>query len=414
MLTNEVIDVNIISNNETGEIEIIENKQEKEKEKEKDEYITSYHYYKDNKVIKKLKLPELKKTLKFYKNSMTIPNNSYQEIRKAKTAIKKIHDFTLGGDKKTIQNRLIKYFEQERLVIEIQKSVRRFFVKKLLLLIGPGFMNKQLCVNQSDFSTLEPLTELPIYDFFSYKDTNGKIYGFQLESIKMLIKKRRHKSIENPFNRENMNKYIETINSLTRINLIVQNKNVIKKRELVNQRVKPPSRTQNNENQLPYSTRMQDILYSEHNYDCEAMLQFIRTTRGKTIQERIRLLFVEIDQLGNYSNYEWFSSLDRRSFIRYFRILRDIWGYRAQMPSVIKFKICPLWDPFLILTDVHSLNELTIEQLQGICLSVMEDMVYTGVSNEFKTLGSIHILSVLTIVNHGARQALPWLYESLI
>ena len=44
----------------------------------------------------------------------------------------------------------------------------------------------------------------------------------------------------------------------------------------------------------------------------------------------------------------------------------------------------------------------------------MEDMVYTGVDIEFKTLGAIHALSVLTLVSHEARIALPWLYESLI
>ena len=83
------------------------------------------------------------------------------------------------------------------------------------------------------------------------------------------------------------------------------------------------------------------MILTEYNYNCETMLHFIRTTRSKTISERVRLLFIEIDTLGNYSNHEWFSNLDRRSFIRYFRILRDIWIYRAQIPSIIKFKICP-------------------------------------------------------------------------
>ena len=41
-------------------------------------------------------------------------------------------------------------------------------------------------------------------------------------------------------------------------------------------------------------------------------------------------------------------------------------------------------------------------------------MVYTGVDVEYKTLGALHVLSVLTIVNYSAREAMPWLYESLI
>ena len=156
------------------------------------------------------------------------------------------------------------------------------------------------------------------------------------------------------------------------------------------------------------------MCFSEYNYDCDAMINFIRITRSKTIQERARQLFTEIDNLGNYSNLVWFTVLDRRGYLRYFRILRDVWTYRARIPTDIKFKICPLWDPFFILTEVSNINDLTLEQLQCLCLSVMEDMVYTGVDTEFKTLGSLHVLSVLTIVNNGARQALPWLYDSLI
>ena len=411
MLANEVVDVNIISNNETGQIEIIENNKKVEK---KQEFITPSDYVNNPEIINKIKLPDLKNTLKFYKNSMIIPNNSTLEIKRAKAAIKSIHDFALVGNKKVIQERLINYFKQEILAIKIQKIARHYFVKKLLHLIGPGFKNTKLCVNQVDFSTLEPLNELPIFDFFSYKDNGDKIYGFQLSSLQMLIKKRKYKPIQNPFNRENISYLLNDINQISRINKIIQTPYVCKKREIVKQNVKPQRRIRNNNSRNNHSNRIQEMLLIEHNYDCETMLNFIRTTRNKTIQERTRLLFNEIDSFGNYSNFEWFSNLDRRGYIRYFRILRDIWIYRAQIPTTIKFKICPLWDPFLILTDIHSLNELSIEQLQKLCLSVMEDMVYTGVDIEFKTLGALHVLSVLTVVSHGARVALPWLYESLI
>lgn len=411
MLANEVVDVNIISNNETGQIEIIENKINVEK---KDVFITPNEYHNNPTIINKIKLPDLKKTLKFYKNSMIIPNNSTLEIKNAKAAIRTIHDFALVGNKKTLQERLINYFNQELLAVKIQKITRQYFVKKLFILVGPGFKNIELCVNQTDFSTLEPLKELSIYNFYSYKDNNDKIYGFELSSLETLIKKRRHKSLQNPFTREDINYLLENIHKLVRINKIIQTKYIPKPRVIVKQNVKPIPRIRNNNSRNNNTTRIREMLFIEHNYDCETMFNFIRTTRNKTIQERTQLLFVEIDSLGNYSNYEWFSNLDRRGYIRYFRILRDIWIYRAQIPTAIKFKICPLWDPFLILTDIHSLNELSIEQLQKLCLSVMEDMVYTGVHPEFKTLGALHVLSVLTIVSHGARIALPWLYESLM
>ena len=79
MLANEVVDVNIISNNETGQIEIIENNKKVEK---KQEFITPSDYVNNPEIINKIKLPDLKNTLKFYKNSMIIPNNSTLEISK--------------------------------------------------------------------------------------------------------------------------------------------------------------------------------------------------------------------------------------------------------------------------------------------------------------------------------------------
>ena len=413
MLSNEIVDVNIISNNETGKIEIIE---KPINEKKEDEYVTPKDYLMNSDIINTLKLPDLKKTLKFYKNSMIIPNHTNTHIKKAKAAIKHMHDFALVGNKKIIQERLKYYFEQERLAIRIQKITRGFFVRKMISLIGPAINDHSLCINDSDFNTLEPLKEIDIFDFYSYKDSQGKIYGFQLSSLLTLIKKRKHKTLENPFNREKINYLITPVKRLNNLNKIIQTKYIPGERKLYKINVKPraPVKPTGIRNQQNGVTRMQEMLLTEYNYEYDTMLNFIRNTRSKTISERSILLFVEIDQLGNYSNNEWFTNLDRRGYLRYFRILRDIWIYRAQIPSTIKFKICPLWDPFLILSDVNGLNDLSIEQLQSLCLSVMEDMVYTGVDTEFKTLGAIHALSVLTLVSHEARIALPWLYESLI
>ena len=418
MLTNEVVNVDITSNNETGEIIIKESNVENVTDnKDKNvgnnyKYTMPEDYFKNPEIIKSMKLPELRKTLKFYKNSMVISNISTQHIKNTKTAIKKIHDFTLVGNKKTIQERLIQYFEQERIIVKIQKIVRGHFVKRMMYLLGPAVKNRSLCVNDSDFITLDPLSELPIYDFFSYIDKKNMIYGFQMSSLVTLIKMRGHKHTENPFNRENINHLKQSIKRAETLIKLVQTKHIPKKREIVQKIVKPPIIVRANST-MDRVTRLHSMLFTEYNYDCDAMINFIRITRSTSLQERSRQLFMEIDNLGNYSDHEWFTVLDRRGYLRYFRILRDIWTYRARIPSNIKFKICPLWDPFFILTDVNNINELTIEQLQSLCLSVMEDMVYTGVESEFKTLGSMHVLSVLTIVNIGARQALPWLYESL-
>jgi hypothetical protein len=52
-------------------------------------------------------------------------------------------------------------------------------------------------------------------------------------------------------------------------------------------------------------------------------------------------------------------------------------------------------------------------QIQGACLTVFENMVFQGIDEDHRRIGTFHALSGLTIVSEGARQAMPWLYDSV-
>jgi hypothetical protein len=41
-------------------------------------------------------------------------------------------------------------------------------------------------------------------------------------------------------------------------------------------------------------------------------------------------------------------------------------------------------------------------------------MIFMGVDDEHRKLGAFHALSALTVVSMGARDTMPWLYESLM
>ena len=401
MLSNEIVEIDMTINNETGKPEI--------KEILTNDIITLKEYLKNPTCLDSLKLPILKKNLKHYKQSFIIPCNfSTSEKRSAKLAIKNMHDFALVGNKKIILARLKNYFQQERLAIQIQKMIRKFFVKISLSLVGPAIKNKNICTNDTDFYTFEPLKNIPYDNFFSYKDKQNFIYGFELSSLIEYIKTktRSHKILTNPYNRSSIDEIIPHIRKLNRVNNIIFKKIPMKK--AIEKKTTQPSRIISNS----YQTRSL-LLGLEYNYNHTEMLHFIRSMRAKSIDERTRALFIEIDQLGNYSNYQWFQNLDRRNYLRYFRILKDIWCYRAQIPINVKIKISPLWDPFIMLST-DDLIDLTTDQMKTRCLCVMEDMIYTGVDTEYKTLGALHVLSVLTIVSREARVNMPWLYESLM
>jgi hypothetical protein len=133
--------------------------------------------------------------------------------------------------------------------------------------------------------------------------------------------------------------------------------------------------------------------------------------QSRTIEDRIRELFMEMDQLGNYTNPDWFSSLTDRGLINFFRYLYDIWTYRGQLTRQTKTRISSLQDPFYGLTNLQTVE---LDELRKHCLHVMEHMVYTGVDIEFQRIGTLHVLSALTLVSLPARQAMYWLYEGLV
>lgn len=414
MLENEIVDINIISNNETGKIEIIETPHTLPLKS----FVEPEEYAKNPDCIQNLKLPEIRKMLKYYKSCMVIPQHNTLAIKNAKKAIRNIHDFALVGNKKVVLQRLICYFDQEKASTVIQRNVRGFFARLFCTLLGPAKHNRKICVNETDFNTLEPIQNLSYDDFYSYKDNSDYIYGFQLSSLLAYKKSQKASCFKNPYTRLPMKRQLPTIYKLVRLRKIITRKYVPPKRRVQKKvtHVKREEDSQESEHtdeiRPLYDTTSQH-LFQQYRYDPQEMIEKLRELRTKSVPERCRFLFSEIDVLGNYTSYAWFLNLERRKYVRYFRILRDIWNYRGQIPSSVRFKICPLWDPFMVIT-MENTSELTIEQLQTMCLSVMEDIIYTGVSEEFRMLGSLHVLSVLTIVSYEAREAMPWLYEALM
>lgn len=419
----ELIDVTILTDEVTNDIRIIENKVvnifHPPENECKPSFITPFQYNDDPNCVQSLKLSQIRETLKFYKNSMIIPSSYSPSMkREAKASIKSVHDFTLMGTKQVLLNRLTHYLTQDLQSIHIQRMIRGIYVRRAIKLRGLALKNRKMCVNDTDFYSLEPLENIPYMDFFSYTDNKQFTYGFEIDSLYAYIK-RRSRGIINPYNRDNMDNVVKDIRKLERLTKIINTHFVPEERAIV---VKPKvTHSSNTTRNLPIGvvannsrTRRQSNTTNNTNYNNTVMIEHIRSIRAKPFIERARLLFMEIDQLGNYTQYQWFTELDRQNCLRFYRILRDIWTYRAQIPTSIKNKICPLWDPFIVVSNSMNVPELSLQHILNICLSVMEDMVYTGIDTEYKTIGSFHVLTALTVVNQEARRNMLWLYESLV
>jgi len=81
----------------------------------------------------------------------------------------------------------------------------------------------------------------------------------------------------------------------------------------------------------------------------------------------------------------------------------------------VRRNISPFCQPFDGIFNSRVLySSLSLQQIQTACLIVFENLVYSGIDNEHKVLGTFHALSALTMVSSGARTAMPWLYESVM
>jgi len=369
--------------------------------------ITANDFHKNPKCLDKCKMTELRNMLKYYKTQInfkpTLRNYSQDKIKFLRSRFKVIYDFTLIGTKPKLMDRLSQFFKLERASISIQRQVRGFFVRLMLKLRGPALKNRKLCVNETDFYTLDPVEEIPMDEFFSYKDDKDFVYGFEMNSLLMNMKIQSIK-MANPYTRESMSDVILNIKRVERL------------RGINSQKKSPLDRAIEIKNDVTTTNIPPLRVLIPPNYNTSEMIAKIREIRSKSFDQRNVDLFMEIDQLGHYTQSRWFDNLNRHQYIRYIRILRDLWFYRAAIPLDIKMKICPLWDPFVIMTagDAINYNELNDVQIKLLCISIMEDMVYTGIDNEHKMLGAFQVLSALTIVSVDARNNMLWLYESLL
>ena len=329
-------------------------------------------------------------------------------IPNLKEAAKK-YKIRSSGKKQEIIDRITKFFVQTKASIKIQTCFRRWICRYMIRLQGKAVHNRALCINDVDFCTMEPIKEISNDYFYSFTDKNEFTYGFDITSLIEMFK-RNNKT--NPYTREpwstsHINEIVTLYNlcfilheGFSKLNIpyIQPKTNVIN-----NRRITQSNLTEYNPITRPI-TREEDLVRYTN----------IVNIRNNTIDNRINELFIEIDLLGNYTNREWFDNLELRDYIRLYRKLYEIWYYRGELSREVQNNICPFYSPFDgIFTRPLLHNEIQLQQIKTACLIVIENMVYSGITDDYRKIGTLHALSALTSVSSGARICLPWLYESI-
>jgi hypothetical protein len=272
----------------------------------------------------------------------------------------------VSGNKKELITRVWNFLKFSKHACMIQKIWRGFIIREFTVT-----SKIKDCVNSTDFLLLDDLKNISPEQIFCFKDDDGFVYGFHVKSFHNLIIKNYKPT--NPYNRKVITK--STINKFNKF--------------------------------IKYGTKI------GKQFELEIKDETTELTLQKQIELQTHSVFHKIDEFGHITDTSWFLSLNRLQLKKLLLELIDIWNYRASLTPQAKMAICPPnGNPFYDI-DVNNFQTYNIEKMQKKILKIFDKLLTRGIDQNSKSLGAFYILGSITLVNHNAAIALPWLYESV-
>ena len=237
---------------------------------------------------------------------------------------------------------------------------------------GLAYYDRSITTNDTEFFSTEALKDISGVMFFSYKDTDGHYYGFDLRSIHTVIYRARMAGEEpqNPFTRSPV------------LSAVIQN---------VAQLIR---------------------FVGKHGFPTE-WAPLTPPTPEQQWRMKVVDLFNKINELNYYSSPDWFIGLDANGQRKFYAELHGIWTHRAGLSAAQKSLIVPNYSQRLFRHPPWALGDQTLEAMQKINMGVIRLMITAGDDKNDRILGAMYVVSGLTLVNQAARSAYPWLYESV-
>ena len=288
------------------------------------------------------------------------------------------HKLKRTGTKPQLRTRIFTYLHFSRCIIMVQKLFRGRLQRTSNALRGPGFLNRDKCLNANDFITLVGIQCIDPYQFVSFVDNDNFIYGCDIASLYNFINL--NPSAEhnyNPYNRSSLP--ITLVHTLKRICIL---STILNK----------PIRLHLEEDEVEHPITTKQLL-SQKSFE----------------------VFQNMNQFGYFSSNEWFLSLSTYNTRRFFLELVDMWEYRLNILYENKVEICPSnnGNPFFNVSTMLLNGGGDLYELKLHLLKMIEVFVNSGVNHASRSLGTMYVLAALTIVNQSAAESLPWLYNSV-
>ena len=330
-------------------------------------------YYEDISIYKKRSRKKINMDdfiIPRYRDFMKIVELNYN-VKQLKEMCKE-YKLKISGCKNELKYRVFNYLKFSYYAQKIQTFMRGNFVRILNKLKGPAYKDRN-CINDTDFLMFEKVKSIPNNQFYSYKDNDGFIYGFNICSIyNLLYVENIDKKALNPYNRNIIQPQIyDDVKHIVKLsNLLGLNTNIKVKND----------------------------------FD---LLSFKKKVELKCVN-----IFQKIDELGNNSHYKWFYDLSKPRMLKFMNELIDIWNYRLNLTNELKRNICsPTGKPFEGL-NIPYLFSKDMDTIKNSLLNVLDKLITKGIDRQLKSLGAYYILGALTLVSIDAAATMPWLYET--
>ena len=228
--------------------------------------------------------------------------------------------------------------------------------------------NRYKCVNKEDFLTFEELLDIHSPHFFHYWSPDTKrFYGFNVQTFHQLVTK--SKDPQNPYTRGQI----------------------------------PP----------PEILRVNKIAEFMKTRGYETAEEMLELTEEQKFNNRVLEVFCKLDDLGNYTNSDWFTKLSLDNLKEFYTKGEDMWSYRLQMSQSVKEQIVDDGLAFVIpTTTIKNMLETEKRKLQNIILNEIDKLITQGHSDDDKRTGAMIVLTTFTEVVPEAATAMPHYVQS--
>jgi len=258
----------------------------------------------------------------------------------------------------------------------IQKSVRKLqrwwrlrFAYKMVKEKSPAFFNRDLCHNNTDLASLEPVADIPRDYFFVIRDSN-RLWGFDLRTL--VSQYEATGRLENPYTKmecssDVVEQFRKSVDILRKLKKPVQ-------------------------------------------YDVSTGLSSIQNWNLRVLD-----LCLHLDMLGYRISTNWFSDLDISGHRRLYIELYILWTDPSGLTNAEKECLVPNYsaEDFLLFkwSPIKVMSKNDLDGIRRTNLNILERLTNSATLQSDKTLGAMYCVMGLTRVSNRCRQAYPWLAE---